>query len=398
MNDMDYRDTFYRQGLFMRRILVLLLLAALAAGAYWWLARPKPIPVALAEVTRGTVEASVSNTRAGTVEACRRTRLSPIAGGRITHLGAGAGDRVRQGQVLLRLWNEDQQAQSTLAQTQVVSAKKRVGEACALADHAEREAARMATLHARGFVSAGAEEKARFEAQSRRAACNTAHAEVTHAQARLRLTQVEQGRTVLIAPFAGTVADIVGELGEYTTPSPPGVATPPAIDLIDDSCLYVTAPMDEVDAPKVRVGQAARISVDAWPGRVMPARVKRVAPYVLAVEKQARTVDVEAEFVTPPAPGELLVGYSADLEVILEVRENALRVPTSAVLEGNRVLLYRPDTGRLEARAIVTGIMNWQYTEVLQGLREGDRIVASLEREGIETGALVTPEADTTSR
>jgi HlyD family secretion protein len=217
-------------------------------------------------------------------------------------------------------------------------------------------------------------------------------ADVTQAQARVTVTQVEQGRTVLVAPFDGTVADIVGELGEYTTPSPPGVATPPAIDLINDSCLYIKAPMDEVDAPKVHVGQAARVTLDALPGKVLPAHIKRVAPYVVAVEKQARTVDVEANLDQSLAPGELLVGYSADLEVILDTRENVLRIPTSALQEGNKVLIYRSDSGKLEERTIKTGITNWEYVEVLEGLRQGDRIVTSLEREGVKAGALVTPE------
>ena len=377
----------------MRRLLLVLLLIAAGAAAFWWVNRPKPILVVLAEVRPGKVEASVANTRAGSVEACQRTRLSPISGGRIVYLGVKKGDRVKKGQVLLKLWNDDQQAQSGLAQTQVESARKRVGEICALADNAEREAARMAKLRARGFISEGAEEKARYEAKSRRAACDTTRADVTQAQARVKVTKVEQGRTVLVAPFDGTVADIVGELGEYTTPSPPGVATPPAIDLIDDSCLYIEAPMDEVDAPKIHVGQPARVTLDALPGRVLPAHVKRVAPYVVAVEKQARTVDVEANLDLPPAPGELLVGYSADLEVILDTRENVLRVPTSALLEGGKVLVYKADTRKLEERTLKTGVANWEYTEVLEGLKQGDRIVTSLEREGVKAGALVTPEA-----
>lgn len=376
----------------MRRILIILVLIAGVGAAYWWFTKPKPIAVALVEVGRGKVEASVANTRAGSVEACLRTRLSPISGGRIAYLGIKKGDHVKKGQVLLRLWNDDQQAQSNLAQTQVASSQKRIAEACSMADNAEREAGRMAELHAKGFISKSGEEKARYEAQSRRAACDAARADVKQAQARVKLTKVEQDRTLLVAPFDGIVADIVGELGEYTTPSPPGVATPPAIDLIDDSCLYIEAPMDEVDAPKIHIGQPARVSLDALPGKALPGHVKRVAPYVVAVEKQARTVDVEVSLDNSDDAKQLLVGYSADVEVVLDSRDNVLRVPTSTLMEGNKVLLYQPATKKLEERAIKAGITNWEYTEILDGLKQGDRIVASLEREGVKAGVTVTPE------
>lgn len=376
----------------MKRIFAIVLLIATVGAAFWWFNRPQPISVALVEVGRGKVEASVANTRAGSVEACLRTRLSPISGGRITYLGVKKGDAVKKGQVLLRLWNDDQQAQSNLAQTQVVSSQKRITEICTIADNAEREAARMVKLRARGFISESGEEKARYEAKSRRAACETARADVTQAQARVKVTKAEQNRTVLVAPFDGIVADIVGELGEYTTPSPPGVATPPAIDLIDTSCLYVNAPMDEVDAPKVHVGQSARVTLDALPGKTLAGRVKRVAPYVVAVEKQARTVDVEVSFDDADDVKLLLVGYSADVEILLQSHDNVLRIPTSTLMEGSSVLLYQPDTKKLEKRNVKTGITNWEYTEVLDGLQQGDKIVASLEREGVKAGVVVKPE------
>lgn len=386
----------------MRRLAILLVILTALGAAFWWLTRPKPIAVVLAQVTAGKVEATVANTRAGSVEACQRTRLSPITGGRIAYLGVKKGDHVKMGQVLIRLWNDDQQAQSGLAETQVGSAQTRVGEICALADSAEREAARMKKLRERGFVSEGGEEKARYEAESKRAACETARADVAQARAKVKVTRVEQGRTVLVAPFSGVVADIVGELGEYTTPSPPGVATPPAIDLIDTSCLYIKAPMDEVDAPRIKVGQPVRVTLDALPGKVFPAKVRRVAPYVVAVEKQARTVDVEATLKNPPQTGELLVGYSADMEVILDSRDQVLRVPTSALQEGNKVLLYVPEgdgkRGKLEERSLKTGITNWEYAEVLAGLKAGDHIVTSLERDGVKAGAVVTPEAETAAK
>ncbi|MBK8744441.1 MULTISPECIES: efflux RND transporter periplasmic adaptor subunit [Betaproteobacteria] len=370
----------------IRRVLIALAVIAVIVSAFWWFSRPKPIVVVVSEIERGKVESSIANTRAGTVEACQRTKLSPIMGGRIEVLAVKEGDRVKKGQLLMKLWNDDQQAQSTLAMAQVTTARQRVNEACAQARNAEREAERQTSLRERGFVSSSREDSARTEAQAKRAGCEGARADVAQFQAKVNATRVEQGRTVLYAPFDGTIAKIVGEVGEYSTPSPPGVPTPPAIDLIDDSCLYVKAPMDEVDAPKIHTGQPVRISLDALPRQSFPGKVKRVAPYVSAVEKQARTVDIEATFDNPEAPGKLLVGYSADIEVILDVRDDVVRVPTSALLEGGRVLVAGAE-GKLEERKIKTGLANWEYTEVTEGLKAGEKVVTSLERVGVKADA-----------
>ena len=370
----------------VRRVFLLLIAVALLVGAVWWLKRPKPVAVAVVEIAQGKVESSVANTRAGSVEACQRTKLSTTMGGRIEVLAVKEGDHVKKGQLLMKLWNDDQQAQSTLAQTQVETARKRVVEACTVAANAEAEAQRQSALARQGFVSGSREEQARADALARRATCDAAKADVTAAQARVTATHVDQKRTVLYAPFAGTVAKVVGEVGEYSTPSPPGVPTPPAIDLIDDTCLYVKAPMDEVDAPKIQPGQAVRVSFDALPKQSFPGTVRRVSPYVSALEKQARTVDIDVDLLKDNKAPHLLVGYSADVEVVLAVRESVLRVPTSAIQEGGTVLLAGSE-GQLEQRSIRTGLANWEYTEVLEGLKAGDKVVTSLEREGVKVGA-----------
>jgi HlyD family secretion protein len=140
--------------------------------------------------------------------------------------------------------------------------------------------------------------------------------------------------------------------------------------------------MRRASLPGNRCGSAST----RCPSNRFPAKVKRVAPYVSALEKQARTVDIEATFDDPTAPGKLLVGYSADIEVILDVRENVVRVPTSALLEGGRVLVAGAE-GRLEERKVKTGLANWEFAEVLDGLAPGDRVVTSLERAGVKAGA-----------
>lgn len=375
----------------LRRLLLLALLAALLGAGIWWLTRPKPVEVVVHEVARGTVEATLTNTRAGEIEACQRTRLATIVGGRIDWLGVEEGDRVEAGQVLMRLWHGDLDARAAVNRAQLATARQRVHEACTLADNAEREAARQAQLVRRGFVSASVEERARTEARARRAACDTARADIATAEAQLAATETERQRLVLTAPFSGTVAKISGELGEYSTPSPPGVPTPPAIDLIDDSCLYVKAPMDEIDAPRIQPGLPVRITLEAMPGTVFEGRVKRVAPYITAVERQARTVAVNVDFVRPEEARGMLVGYSADVEIVLATRADTLRIPTSALREGRRVLVVEGDT--LIERELETGVANWAFTEVLSGLAAGERIVTSLERDGVSAGAKVTLQA-----
>lgn len=375
----------------LSRLLPLILIVSLVAAAGWWLTRPKPVAVVVHEVGRGLVEATLSNTRAGEIEACQRSKMATIVGGRIDYLGVKEGDRVEAGQVLMRLWHGDLEARLTVARAQLATARQRVREACTVADNAEREAARQAQLVKRGFVSASAEERARTEAHARRAACDTARADVFTAQAQVDATEIDRQRLVLVAPFAGTVALITGELGEISIPSPPGVPTPPAIDLIDDTCLYVKAPMDEIDAPRIRPGQPVRITLEAMPATVFEGHVKRIAPYITAVEKQARTVEVDIDFVRPDEARGMLVGYSADVEIVLDTRVDALRIPTAALREGQRVLVET--NGRLIEREVRTGLSNWEHTEIVDGLNAGERIVTSLERAGVVAGARVSVES-----
>lgn len=369
----------------LRRILLLLAIVIAVAFFAWRYTREEALPVMVAAVDRGRVERSVANTRAGTVNACRRAKLAPPSGGAIAALPVKEGERVRAGQVLLELWNDDSAAQARVAEQQGRSVRLRADEVCIRAEAADREAARARKLHREGLLPDEQLDRAVSSADTLRAACNAGRSDVQRSQASIAAAQATLTRTVLRAPFDGVVAKITGEVGEFTTPSPPGIPTPPAVDLIDDRCLYVTAPIDEVDVARVRVGQPAHISIDAIAGRRFPGRVRRIAPYVVDLEKQARTVDVEVEFANPEDLKALLVGYSADAEIILDVRERALRVPTQALLEGNRVLLLGKE-GRLEERLLQVGLANWQFTEVVSGLREGEQVVVSVERKGVAAG------------
>ena len=347
---------------------------------------PKELDVLVAPVERGAAESSVANTRVGTLKACRQAQLSPAIGGQLSVLAVKKGDFVQEGQLLLELWNKDLLAEKQLAASAAAMARAQAESARVQMENSGREAQRLQQLYAIKAVAEEVLDKANSVARAQDFAYQAALATAETSLARQRVITAQLERTRLLAPFSGIIAEIHGELNEYLTPSPPGIATLPAIELLDTSCFYVTAPIDEVDAAKVLVGARARITMDAFGDKHFAARVRRIAPYVMDREKQARTVEVELEFTDLPEGLSLLAGYSADVEIILAERANALRIPTQALLPGNRVYILEPGTGRLAVRTIQPGLSNWDYTEIIEGLQQGELLILSIDQAGLKEG------------
>src|SRR5262245_51275123 len=100
------------EAISMRKLLIVIPIFAMAAGIMGFWHRPHPVPVRVAEVSNGPVETLVANTRAGTVKACRRSHLSFKIGGQVSDLLIQAGQRVKAGDVLMRLRRDDMQARA----------------------------------------------------------------------------------------------------------------------------------------------------------------------------------------------------------------------------------------------------------------------------------------------
>lgn len=371
------------------RWFIILLLILLAGVFVWYKMRPKEIEVSVVQVTLGTVEKIVANTRAGTLNACRKANLSPATGGQISVLTVDEGDVVKEGQLLLELWNNDLKAQAALAGKEIMASEAKAAVSRLQAEIASREAERMQKLIQDNAISDQDADKIITEAKVRQAAYDAAVTEVAASRARVSVIKANLERTMLVAPFDGIIAKINGELNEYVTPSPPGIPTPPTIELLDTSCFYVVAPIDEVDAPAVKVNMEARVIMDAFGDKHFPARVRRIDPYVLDLEKQARTVDVEVEFTNSEEGENFLAGYSADVEIIIAVEEDVLRIPTQALLDNSLVYVYQPHDQRLHEKSVRTGLSNWDYTQVTEGLQEGESLVISTDRPGLEDGVRV---------
>jgi len=371
-----------------RYLIITLILAGLIA-VYFYKKQPLPLEVEVYTVEKGEVKSTVSNTRVGTVKACRRAFLAPATGGQVAKLHVKEGDQVKQNQLLLEVWNNDLKEQVSLKNAEISSNRAAAEQICQLSENALRDANRISELYKnKNYVSEEMLDQKVSTAKSQQAGCKAAKDKILVSERSLTAAQAAVERTLLLAPFDGTVAEINAELGEYVTPSPPGIPTLPAIDLMDISCLYVSAPIDEVDAPQIKTGMTACVSLDAFPEKRCSGKVSRIAPYVLEKEKQARTVEVEVKLTDPKDLKELLPGYSADIEVLLTSKPQAIRIPTEAIMENNRVLLIKDD-GVLEERTFTPGLTNWNTVEVLSGLNVGDKIVKSIGQDGVVAGAHV---------
>jgi HlyD family secretion protein len=343
------------------------------------------LAVKVARVEMGSVEEIITNTRAGTVKAHHRAKLSPQLGGLVIALPHRKGSQVAAGDLLLQLDDSVQQAQLRLAEHQVRTAEARTQEACLAADLAEKELARGLALARDGVLSPQNLDALQSARDRAVATCQALRATLDEAQAQVRLAKAQLALTQIRAPFSGVVAECSGEVGEWITPSPPGIPIPAVLDLLDPASLYISAPIDEVDSQRVKVGQPARIAIDSRPGEKLAGRLDRVAPFVLDVQEQNRTVEIEVVLEDPRLARGFLPGTSSDVEVILARRDGVLRVPTSAIAEGGKVLVL--EGGRLAERTVRTGIRNWQFTEILAGLAPGERVVTARDSAEIRPGA-----------
>jgi HlyD family secretion protein len=356
--------------------------------------KPSPVPVTVYRVDTGQVEDTVVNSRAGTVQSRRRAGMSPGIPGLVTRIAVEKGSRVRRGDVLLELDDSEHRARVDLAERSLEVAKAGAEQARFEAEQAERLSRRARSLAEAEVVSETTWEIEATRALTTQAAQVAAQARVRETAAALEVARATLAKATMTAPFDGVVLDVTTEVGEWISPAPPGVFIPPVINLIDPVTLYVSAPIDEAEVARLRVGSPVRMTLDAFRGRSFAGTLTYASSFVETREDQNRTMRVEAEFAETTLPANLVPGLSADLEIILDVRTNVIRIPSYALLEGNKVLLL--EEGFLVERAVEIGLRNWSFTEVTAGLAPRAPVVVSLDRPEVVAGAraMITGEVE----
>lgn len=369
-----------------------LILGLLLGGGYailhFVVLKPVPIGVRVHRVKQGVVERIVTNTKAGSVRARQTAQLTADSAGRIVAIGHREGVRVKAGQELIRLDPRTAQAALALAEKELESATALKAQAAASARNALRRYQRFSRLHKDGSVTEDQLETTLTVMEETAAAQRSAQARVEQQRARVDQAKLELEKLTVRAPFDGVITAVLVEVGEWAVPGKPLMV------LFDPDDLYVLAELDEVDIGDVRLGLPVRMQLDPFKDMVFSGTITRVAASVSEALEQNRTIEVEVVF----SEGEqtqayeagvgLKQGMSVDVEVILEQTKAAvLRVPTLALMEGNRVLVVEGELA--SERTITAGLRNWEYTQVLGGVEAGAPVIVSLDREDVKDGALV---------
>lgn len=391
----------------------------IVVGGYL-LVREKPVDVSIFKVRKGDVESTVTATTTGTVNARTRSKISSQYTGRITKIYKREGAKVKKGEVVLELENKDAKAQVKLAEANLKAARTELSQlilsrdmvisqtaamldqAKAKLDNASSNYDRTALLHSKGMVSkqemdsvkalldvATADyENARankLQGKMKEDEIKAAVAKVEQMESNLELARIQFSHTYITAPYSGTIMELFVEEGELLIPST--VATP-VLEMADESVLEVEAEIDEVDIGKLRLGQDVRLTFDAFKGEKFHGKIMEIYPFVATTKEQNRTVVIKVGI--EPGQKGIKVGMSTDVEVITGIVKGVLYLPTNSIVEkvdGQSVFIA--EKGIAKERKIKTGLSNWDTTEVIEGLKEGEKVITSLDIKKFEPGTRV---------
>jgi HlyD family secretion protein len=350
-----------------KAISLAILLAVVTAGAAaygWWGARNAGPGYRFGKVERGAITAAVSAT--GTLNPVTAVQVGSQVSGQIKEIYVDFNSEVKKGQVVARIDSEsfalrvnqamaDLEAARATVLTQranVAALQAEVSRAQVTLADAEREFQRNKALHEKNFVSAAALDKAEFAFRAAQEQVNTAQAQravgesqvrnvealVKQRESQLAQARVDLDRTTIRAPVDGTVVKKSVEPGQTVAAS---LQAPELFVIAQDlRRMQVDVSIDEAEVGRVREGQPATFTVDSFPGRTFRGTVGQVRKAALVVQN---VVTYTAVIATSNPNLELFPGMTANVRIVVDTRDNALRVPNAA-------LRFRP-AGPAEARA-----------------------------------------------
>lgn len=359
-------------------IIIIAAVVLIAGGAYYFLSagdKAPAEPVKTAKVSRG--ELRLEAMANGTVNPEIEVIVKSKAGGEIIEFENYAGDLIKKGDVIVRLDPETEEARTKQAEAALLGAKARLERAkIALKDY-RGKLVRQKKLFEDGIISTQELEDSETALQTAGAEVSIAEAELLHSSEALKEARERLADTSIRAPFTGTILKKFVDRGQVISSTISSASEGTQIfSMANLDKIYVTAGVDEVDIASIKPGQPVVVTVDALPEKSFEALVERVAPQG-RTERTVTVFDVVVR-VTDKDKALLMPGMTADVKVLTEIRKGALLVPKEAVKsKGAKAGVYLVKGGAQEFVEVETGATDGVFTEIRNGIAEGDEVVTS---------------------
>ena len=364
-------------------IFMLVLVAAIAGAAWYWLTLERPIEVEVATVTERAAGAQASVLNAsGYVTARRRATVSSKVTGKVIEVNVEEGMGVREGQILARLDDSTLQATLRLYRAQLEAAKRQIPESEVRLAQARVMLRRQEELRKEGLNTPNDIDNAKAEVDSLIARIASAQEQVNVAESQIAMQQTAIEDTIIRAPFTGVAISKDAQAGEMVSPvSAGGGFTRTGIStIVDMKSLEIEVDVNESYINRVRPGQPVSATLDAYPDWQIPANVITLVP---TADRQKATVLVRIGFqkldprILPDMGVKVTFLRDADSSDVPAAQSVTL-VPQAAVRkdgDSSFVFVVRQDT--VERRAIKTAGTDGDRLEVVAGLKGGDQVVIS---------------------
>jgi len=351
----------------MKALLATLVLVTLGSGVWYATTRRAPADAEspaprIVEVTRRDLGATVLATGIIRPRVGAEVRVGSRVSGVLQRLYVSYGDRVREGQLLAQLDSAEFAA--------------RVAEAAANLENARAESAYADREFVRAEESLQKQVITDVEFAAARRLRDVRATQVQQAEAALESARIQLGYTRIYAPISGVVAEVSTQVGETIAAS---LAAPTFVTIVDLDRLEVWAYVDETDIGRVSVGQPAVFTVDTYPDAEFTGQVTAIRP---TAEIQDNVVNYITLIAIDRGHGRTLrPDMTATINIQLERRENVVAIPNTAVRrDRDGAYVFRLEDDAQVRQPITTGYRGREYTEVTEGLSEGDRIVAGPSR------------------
>jgi HlyD family secretion protein len=319
-------------------------------------------------VVQGLPENTAILSASGYVVAQRMAAVAPKGTGRLIQLGVVEGDRVKQGQIIARLEDEELQVQLKEAKASLKLYEAELKEA-------KNNLARQEKL-----IEVGATAQVAFESAETR--YRKVLAAIDLAKAQMEAAQVSLENTLIRAPFDGTVLTKNADVGEMIAPMAAGVnSRATVVTIADMDSLQAEVDVSESNIEKVRPGQACNIVLNAYPNQTYEGYVTKIVP---TADRTKATFPVKVKF--RKCDERVLPEMGIKVHFIREGSKDNKRekimsfpvIPATAVTERHgKKVVYRVREDRAVETPVSTGEKIDGYVEIKEGLREGDRIIVS---------------------